>query len=523
MDYLLQAAVRSVVLATVAGLGLWRVKSASIRHAVWTLVTAGMLVQIALSPLLQEIPLRVLGSAEPAVIVVTGQVSSVVEESSTPQSTFSWEQLAAGVYFCGFLFFAVRLGIALAFARRLVRTSAPAGQGTDHLYQSQRIAAPVTIGRRILLPAGWRDWDSAKLRSVLAHEESHVRRWDWAIAAMARVNRCVFWFHPLAWWLERRLARLAEQACDDAALAVVEDRQEYARTLLDIARTIQYSKGRVLAVPMAKEANVETRINRILDETRRIPKALGRRGWIALGIFAVPLIYTATTVQLAPAQTTVVTVPQPQAPSAPPLTTAPPVAQTPAPPAMASPAPPRPPAPETPPPAQAQRPRDIPGSVGGPISIPKIYNGHDKTFFFFNYDEYQNQLKQLQDDSAAATLPLPAPGSRLAQFPASRSDQAPAPSPATTAADEALLHVDVTSVRMTRISIPLDASGEFELTGRITTLERKFVSSFDELVNHRESIEREIPLKAGTYTLSIVVKNLKDGMQSRRILTFDVE
>jgi beta-lactamase regulating signal transducer with metallopeptidase domain len=496
MDHLLQAAIRSVALAAVAGLGLWRVKSASIRHAVWTLVTASMLVQIALSPLLPEIPLRVLRSAEPAMTVVTGQVFSVVVRSSKPERGFSWGQVAAVVYFCGLLFFAVRLGFALAFARRLVCASEGAGRG---IYQSDRIAAPVTIGRRILLPAAWSDWDSAKLRSVLAHEQSHVRRCDWAIALMARVSRCVFWFHPLTWWLERELARLAEQACDDAALAVVEDRQEYARTLLDIARTIQYSKGRVLAVPMAKEANVETRINRILDETRRIPKALGRRGWMALGLFAVLPIYLATAVQLAPAQTTVTPVPQPPAPPAPPASTAPP-------------APPQPSVPEAPRPA----PPAPPQQQGATTIGPKIYNGKTK-MFFFKYDEYLIQKKQLQDDSDSPLSNLPKPPQP--KF----ADQTPEPSPATTAVDEALLQVDVTSVRMTRISIPLDPSGEFELTGRITTLERKFVSSFDELVNHRESIEREIPLKAGAYRLDILVKNMKDGKVSRRTLSFEVE
>lgn len=31
---------------------------------------------------------------------------------------------------------------------------------------------------------------------------------------------------------------------------------------------------------------------------------------------------------------------------------------------------------------------DFGGTIGGPIDIPKIYDGHDKTFFFFNYEEY---------------------------------------------------------------------------------------------------------------------------------------
>ncbi|MCU1326192.1 MAG: hypothetical protein JWN34_1562 [Bryobacterales bacterium] len=40
-----------------------------------------------------------------------------------------------------------------------------------------------------------------------------------------------------------------------------------------------------------------------------------------------------------------------------------------------------------------QRPRsrnnDFGFTVGGPLSIPKFYNGHDKTFFFFNMEEYR--------------------------------------------------------------------------------------------------------------------------------------
>jgi hypothetical protein len=35
-----------------------------------------------------------------------------------------------------------------------------------------------------------------------------------------------------------------------------------------------------------------------------------------------------------------------------------------------------------------QRRNDFGGTMGGPIVIPKIYNGHNKTFWFFNYEEF---------------------------------------------------------------------------------------------------------------------------------------
>ena len=131
---------------------------------------------------------------------------------------------------------------------------------------------PLTIGRKILLPAGWESWDEPKLQAVLAHERTHVRRGDWAIALLAGVTRCIYWFHPLAWWLERRLATLAEQACDDSALLLV-DSQPYAQALLDMAAAVKTAQGRLVweAMAMAKAAEVRKRIERILDETRQIP------------------------------------------------------------------------------------------------------------------------------------------------------------------------------------------------------------------------------------------------------------
>jgi Carboxypeptidase regulatory-like domain len=47
---------------------------------------------------------------------------------------------------------------------------------------------------------------------------------------------------------------------------------------------------------------------------------------------------------------------------------------------------------------------DFGGSLGGPVWIPKIYNGHDKTFFFFSYEQYRNNV----GTSNVTTLPTDA-------------------------------------------------------------------------------------------------------------------
>ncbi len=203
--------------------------------------------------------------------------------------------------------FALLLQLAFGYmlARRLVRSGKPVNG--PRVRESESISVPMTVGQvspTILLPIGWREWDSAKLQAVLAHEEAHIRRADWAIGLMARINCCVFWFHPVSWWLKRELALLAEYACDDLALAQMGDRRQYARALLEIAYAMKSAHGRLLrgAVPMAKETNVKKRMEQILDDTRTIPPAFGRRGWVALLMCSLPVGYFASAVQFAPAQ-----------------------------------------------------------------------------------------------------------------------------------------------------------------------------------------------------------------------------
>src|SRR5262249_26839626 len=39
----------------------------------------------------------------------------------------------------------------------------------------------------------------------------------------------------------------------------------------------------------------------------------------------------------------------------------------------------------------SQRRFDYGGTFGGPVTIPGVYNGHDKTFFFFSFERFQSK------------------------------------------------------------------------------------------------------------------------------------
>lgn len=265
------SSLRVIILASIVAIVLaaLRVRSAGVRHAAWTAVLAAMLLMPILPRIIPAIPIPLnvpgatdamsweqpdefrlrspdgavgapLGLVQPPARGDASQSSAILPNKESAGGSLSpgadtrptagalWALLALGIYVAGLLFFLLRLLVGWVAMRRLVRgcttcdgPSAGFSTGPVVVSESQHVAAPLTTGvfsRRIILPATWRTWSEEKLRAVLAHELEHVRRRDPLVALVAYINRAVFWFHPLAWWLERTLATCAEDACDGAAV-----------------------------------------------------------------------------------------------------------------------------------------------------------------------------------------------------------------------------------------------------------------------------------------------------------------
>lgn len=52
-----------------------------------------------------------------------------------------------------------------------------------------------------------------------------------------------------------------------------------------------------------------------------------------------------------------------------------------------------------------QRRNNYGGSIGGPVRIPKVYDGRDRTFFFFNYEDFRESVNV---NNVVTTVPIPA-------------------------------------------------------------------------------------------------------------------
>ena len=278
LQVLEEAALRTLVLAALVKCSLWllRIRRPQLLLSAWTVILAASLAMPALH---WAIPLRLpIGSSLPSTILIGAadpqpQTSALEAprpalevKSQRPVEMRPWLET---VYLAVSSILLLRLTVGLALSLRMMGKAGPVPlewAANANIRISRYVAAPVTVANVILLPADAIHWPAAMRLAVLAHEHAHVARWDFAMLLLSQVNRAVFWFSPLSWWLHRRLAALAELASDDRAMEVTGDRPRYAEVLLEMARR---SGPTLHGLAMARQATLRYRIERILDERVR--------------------------------------------------------------------------------------------------------------------------------------------------------------------------------------------------------------------------------------------------------------
>ena len=319
MLFLAGWAIRSsiMILAGAILVSVLRIRDAALRWAVWTAMLCGYLLIPVMSTTLPSVNIGIPKAMErPAPVAyapqepVTAefpfapalQVHETPRGATTVQSgvpgakPFERGQAILGVYILiGAILLSrvcMGLGISLVLLRRSLTTDMPG------VRESDRINAPVTLGiarPSIVLPAGWRDWNSLRLEAVLAHERSHIVRRDPAVQLLSAIHRALLWASPLSWFLHRQIVRAAEEASDDAAVEATHDRAAYAESLLDFMKRGVWSSSPA-GVPMARYGNPEHRVRRILygsPPSRRMTK----RSIAAMVVLGSPLAYVIATAE----------------------------------------------------------------------------------------------------------------------------------------------------------------------------------------------------------------------------------
>ena len=301
MEILAESAVRITVLALAVAfvLKVLGIRAPRQVHRAWTVVTALMLLLPALLAWAPRVTVPVLPQRGAAAAAVAPGADGTVEArevatraavapvSDAPRA-ITWRSAATTVYVAGVVVLLLRLSIGLHRARTIRRRATPVHGRLSH----PGCATPMTVGvfaPVVILPRDWPDWDPADLAAVLAHEDEHVRRRDPLVTVVTLVNRAVFWFHPLSWWLHREIASRAEQACDAVVIADGHDADRYASCLLRFARRVVTLRARIVPVATAMPGSGLPRRLQLLAHpaARRLSATRVVAGALAGGVIAV--------------------------------------------------------------------------------------------------------------------------------------------------------------------------------------------------------------------------------------------
>lgn len=256
----LEAAVRSAVLIILVGtaLALVRLRNPHRLKAVWTCVVLASLGM----PLLTQIHIA------PALAAPILQ-RTLHPGAGVPAHASTLRALGVFVYVVPALLLLWRHTFAWRRLWRIRRDglslTGPWADGLD-VRVSADIPSPSTFGTTILLPQEYSIWSRPKLAAVIAHERAHVLHRDCYVLWLARLHACVLWFNPLAWWLVRRLAALAEQTSDEAAVEALGDRANYAEILLGLRMSLASEVSTAMA-----SSDLPARIERILSGVASSP------------------------------------------------------------------------------------------------------------------------------------------------------------------------------------------------------------------------------------------------------------
>ena len=322
-QFLINWMVRSAIL-TLAGamlLRIFRVRDASIRLASWTAILCASATIPLLSGILPDLPLIVprgepvflrqtVAEADPARTVsesllgfpdlVEGGRAAGARPNASFVKSFDLGDAVVALYVTISIILLLRIGVGLAIGDRLRRRSTPTA--LNQVRESNELSAPVTLGivrPVVVLPLEWQEWDQGTLEAVLAHERSHVQRWDPAVQLLSTIHRALLWASPMSWFLHTKITQTAEEASDDAAVSI-SDRTGYAEILLDFMT--REARGPIwTGLRMTRYGDPEKRVLRVLDQSV-ISKGVTKRAAAAIIGISLPAAYltAAATAEFAP-------------------------------------------------------------------------------------------------------------------------------------------------------------------------------------------------------------------------------
>ncbi|MCI4667538.1 MAG: M48 family metalloprotease [Bacteroidia bacterium] len=136
------------------------------------------------------------------------------------------------------------------------------------MLESAKITSPMTVGHLkpvVLVPVGLLTGLSPQqVEAILAHELAHILRNDFLVNLILSFIEGIFFYHPAVWWISERIRQEREHCCDDMAVAITDNKKEYAETLALVATHSIHSPKMAMTMQGNKQ-HLMTRIKRLFQ------------------------------------------------------------------------------------------------------------------------------------------------------------------------------------------------------------------------------------------------------------------
>lgn len=131
-----------------------------------------------------------------------------------------------------------------------------------NIYESEKVSSPFILGfisPKIYIPFGI---DNNTYTYIIAHENCHLKRYDYYIKMFAFILLAVHWFNPLCWVAFALVTADMEMSCDEKVLNENDNiRKEYSTAILSFAVDKKFSSTTPLCF---SENSVKARIKNVL-------------------------------------------------------------------------------------------------------------------------------------------------------------------------------------------------------------------------------------------------------------------
>lgn len=295
-------------------------------YYLWLVVLVAMML-----PLRLPLPAHVQPVASHAVeqVIVLPQAETrvplrVEHAAETPQETTTdWLAMASHVWLTGAtLLFAGKLLRYALFWRRVHRNTRPCAcpQTAAFTRRSVRVRTGAAVGSpqlvglfrpTLLLPET--SLSAEQMAHVLSHEMTHLKRYDLLYKWFAFLVKCVHWFNPVVYLVNRQIRLDGEISCDQAVVREMDApaRERYIHTILALLSG-ETACGDTFATEMVGNLRFLKRRFRMIQNKPKISK---KARWASVGaavvLAAVSLLVSGVLGGSAPMNTQAQTAPAP--------------------------------------------------------------------------------------------------------------------------------------------------------------------------------------------------------------------